>query len=151
MEDITPEGPVSLWGQYYERISEYVQTPLTVTAVAIESENNNGKEQAILISVDVVFMEGDLQESVRRNLRNQIPDFNTRNLILNVTHTHSSFYTGADSKHRKMLLDKLSKVAVSAWKNRQPGGISWDLQYEVIGHNRRVEYADGSTANVRIM
>ncbi len=144
-EDITPEGPVSLWGQYYERISEYVQTPLTATAVAIESKKNNKKEQAILISVDVAFMEGDLQESVRSNVKNQIPDFSTQNLVLNATHTHSSYYTGADSKHREMLLDKLSKVAVSAWESRQPGGISWDLQYEAIGHNRRVEYADGST------
>lgn len=144
-EDITPEGPVSLWGQYYERISEYVQTPLTVTALALESVNAEIREQAILISIDLVYMEGDLQESVRRNIKNQIPDFNILNLILNVTHTHSSFNPAADSKHRNMLVDKLSKVAVSAWANRQPGGISWDLQYEAIGHNRRVEYADGST------
>lgn len=145
MEDITPEGPVSLWGQYYERISEYVQTPLTVTALALESVNNDIREQAILISIDLVYMEGNLQESVRSNIKNQIPDFNIRNLILNVTHTHSSFNPAANSKHRNMLVDKLSKVAVSAWTKRQPGGISWDLQYEAIGHNRRVEYADGST------
>ncbi len=145
MEDITPKDPVSLWGQYYERISEYVQTPLTATAVAVESSTHHSNEQLIMISIDVVFMEGDLQESVRSMIKDRIPDFNIQNLILNVTHTHSSFYTGSDSKHREMLINSLGKVAVSAWKKRQPGGISHDLQYEVIGHNRRVEYADGST------
>lgn len=145
MEDITPEGPVSLWGQYYERISEYVQSPLTVTALAIESINNNVREQAIMISIDLVFMEGNLQESLRSVLKKQLPDFDVQNLILNVTHTHSSFNPGAESRHWSMLIDKLSRVAVTAWNKRQPGGISWDLEYEVIGHNRRVEFADGST------
>ena len=145
MEDITPEGPVSLWGQYYERISEYVQSPLTVTALAIESINNNVTEQAIMVSIDLVYMEGNLQESLRTVLNKQLPDFDVQNLILNVTHTHSSFNPGADSKHWSMLVDKLSKVAVTAWRKRQPGGISWDLEYEVIGHNRRVEFADGTT------
>jgi hypothetical protein len=145
MEDITPEGPVSLWGQYYERISEYVQSPLTTTALAIESISNNSREQAILVSVDIVYMEGDLQESLRKVLKKQLPDFDVQNLILNVTHTHSSFNPGAESKYWSMLLDKLSKVAVTAWGKRQPGGISWELEYEVIGHNRRVEFADGST------
>jgi hypothetical protein len=145
MEDITPEGPVSLWGQYYERISEYVQSPLKVTALAIESINRNVREQVILVSIDLVYMEGDLQESLRTILKKQLPDFDVQNLILNVTHTHSSFNPGADSKHYSMLVDKLSKVAVTAWEKRQPGGISWDLEYEVIGHNRRVEFADGTT------
>lgn len=144
-ENITPEGPVSLWGQYYERISEYVQTPLTVTALAIESINNNVSEQAIMVSIDLVFMDENLQESLRTVLKKQLPDFDVQNLLLNVTHTHSSFNPGADSKHWSMLIDKLSEVAVTAWRQRQPGGISWDLEYEVIGHNRRVEFADGST------
>src|SRR5690554_3710289 len=144
-EDITPEGPVSLQGQYYERISEYVQSSLIVTALAIESVDEGNTEQAIMISVDVVSFRDGLQDSLRKKLEGRIPGFDLRKLFLNATHTHSSFDTGIEGKDRGMLLDKLSKVAVTAWENRQPGGISRELRYAVVGHNRRVEYADGST------
>lgn len=146
MEDITPEGPVSLRGQYYERMSEYVQSSLKATALAMESVSEDGrKEQAIMISVDVVSFSDGLQDLLRQMLKGKIPDFGLNNLFLNATHTHSSFDTGLTSKHRKMLLDRLSKVAMAAWENRQPGGISHELRYAVVGHNRRVEYAGGST------
>lgn len=147
MEDITPKDSISLMGQYYPRISQYVQSPLKVTAIAIESANEDGKkEQAIMISVDIVhFKAGGLQDSIRLLVKNQLPDFNVEYLILNAIHTHNSFDPSPGSKHRKMLMDKLCKVAVAAWKSRQPSGISNALRYAVVGHNRRVEYADGST------
>jgi len=147
MEDVTPEGPVSLQGQYYERISEYVQSPLKATALAIESVGKNGeKEQAIMISLDVARFSDSLQDSLKSILEGKIPGFDTQKLFLNAIHTHSSFDTGIKSKHRKMLMDKLSKVAIAAWNNRKPGGISRELRYAVVGgHNRRVEYADGTT------
>lgn len=145
-ENITPDGPVSLQGQYYERISEYVQSPLDATALAIESVDDRGnKEQAIMISVDVVSFSDGLQDSLRKVLKGKMEGFDVNKLFLNATHTHSSFATGIESKDRAMLLDKLSSVAVSAWENRKPGGISRELRYAVVGHNRRVEYADGST------
>ena len=37
---ITPDKKVSLAGQFFERISEYVETPITVTAMAVEADNN---------------------------------------------------------------------------------------------------------------
>jgi len=123
IEDITPDGPVSLQGQYYERISEYVQSPLTATAFAIESVDESGKkEQSIMISLDVVSFKDALQDSLRSMLKGKIPGFDLNKIFLNATHTHSSFDTGLASKDRGMLLDKLSKVAVTAWENRQPGG-----------------------------
>jgi hypothetical protein len=146
MEDITPDGPVSLQGQYYERISEYVQSPLKATALAIESIGVEGKkEQAIMIALDIVGCRDNLQDSLRSHLKGKLSGFDLKKLFLNATHTHSSFDTGLSGKHRDMLIDKLSKVAISAWENRQPGGISRELRYAVIGHNRRVEYANGST------
>jgi hypothetical protein len=147
IEDITPKNPISLMGQFYPRISQYVQSPLKVTALAIESANEDGKkEQAIMISVDILhFKSGGLQDSVRILVKNQLPDFNVEYLILNATHTHTSFDPSSGGEHRKMLMDKLCKVAVAAWRNRKPGGISSELRYAVVGHNRRVEYADGST------
>jgi len=146
MEDITPDGPVSLRGQYYERISEYVQSTLKATALAIESvDENGGKEQAIMISLDIVSCAGSLQDSLKSMVKDQIPDFDINKLILNATHSHSSFDPGPASKERKMLLDRLSKVTINAWNNRKPGGISRELRYVVVGHNRRVEYSNGTT------
>ena len=146
MENITPKGPVSLMGQYYERISKYVQSPLKATAVAIEQTDSVGDvEQAIMVSMDVVIYTGSLQDSLRKRVKDLIPDFDVNKLILNVTHDHSSFDAGPESPYRKMLLRKLSKVAVDAWRNRQPAAVSRALRYVVVGHNRRVVYADDTT------
>jgi len=35
-------------------------------------------------------------------------------------------------------------VAVGAWEKREPAGVSWTFGHAVVGHNRRVVYADGS-------
>ena len=43
---ITPEGKrIRLAGQFAERISEYVETPITVTALAIESDGDEIRVQ----------------------------------------------------------------------------------------------------------
>ncbi len=149
IEDITPDGPVSLRGQYYERISTYVQSPLKVTACAIESMDENGnKEQAIMVSVDLVNIPRALQDSLRISIEEQIPDFDIRKLFLNATHTHSApnpdFNSNPDALFKKLLSDKLSKVVVSAWNDRKPAGISRGLGYAVVGHNRRAQYANGT-------
>ena len=145
IEDITPEGPVSLQGQFYERISEYVQSPLKATALAVEySDGKETKEQAIMVSLDVVGVQKSLQDTLRLIVRDKIPDFDTRKLFLNATHTHSSFRAGMQSEDVEMLLDKLSKVVISAWKSREPSGISFGLGYAVVGHCRRVKYSDGT-------
>ena len=41
-KDITPNKPVSLYGQYYKRISQYVQSALKVTALALVTKDKNG-------------------------------------------------------------------------------------------------------------
>ena len=145
MEDITPDGPVSLFGQYYERISTYVQSPLTVTACAMEKIDASGKkEEAIMVSMDLIYTLRVIQDKLKQLVQNLIPDFDTRKLFLNATHTHSAPYPEIDSEYGKLLLDRLSKVVVAAWQNRKPAGVSNALGYAVVGHNRRVIYADGT-------
>jgi len=153
MEDITPDGPASLYGQYYERISTYVQSPLKATACAIESSDGEGnKEQAIMVSMDILFVPHAMQDSLRLRIKEEIPDFDSKKLFLNATHTHSAPNPGSDwgvdSKQedgfKQLLAEKLFKVVVSAWNNRQPAGISRSLGYAVVGHNRRVQYANGT-------
>jgi len=146
MSDITPEGPVSLWGQYYERISEYVQSPLKATALAIESVNDDGsKEQAIMVSFDLLYINKALQDSLRDIVKAQTPDFDVKKLFMNVTHTHSGPDPDVNEETRNIILNGAAEAVVNAWKNREPGGISRELGYTVVGHNRRVQYADGTT------
>jgi len=146
MADITPEGPVSLWGQYYERISKYVQSSLKATAFAIESINADGsKEQAIMVSFDLLYISRELQDSLRDLVENQIPDFDVKKLFINATHTHSGPDPDVTEETRNLILERASEAVVSAWNNRKPGGISREVGYAVVAHNRRVHYADGTT------
>ncbi|HRP55470.1 hypothetical protein [Agriterribacter sp.] len=144
-EDITPDGPVSLYGQYYERISEYVQSRLTVTACAIEKTTAGGRsEQAILVSMDVIYALKEMQDAVRTRLQGAIPDIDLNKIFLNATHTHSAPYPEVESRFGEILLNGICKVVVNAWENRKSAAVSTGFDYAVIGHNRRVMYADGN-------
>ncbi len=144
--DITPEGPVSLWGQYYERISHYVQSPLMATAFAIESVNTNGfNEQAIMVSLDLLYINKALQDSLRDLVQSRIPDFDVMKLIMNATHTHSAPDPDVTEKTRTLILEQTAEAVVEAWSNRKLGGISRALGYAVVGHSRRVQYSNGTT------
>ncbi len=146
MEDITPQLPVSLRGQYYERKAEEIQSPLKVTAIAIESTGEDGiAEQAIMVSVDVISIDRSLQDLIRNLVDEQIPEFDIQKLFLNATHTHAAPNPDHESEFGKLLVEKAGIAIVSAWKNRTPAGISRGLGYAVIGHNRRVQYSDGTT------
>jgi hypothetical protein len=146
IEDITPAGPASLYGQYYDRISTYVQSPLKVTACAIESTDEKGnKEQAVMVSFDLTQFGRSFQDTLKILVKQQIPDFNVRKLFLNTTHTHSAPNPNLAGEYRKLLLDRACKSIITAWNNRKPAGISRSLGYAIVGHNRRVQYANGTT------
>ncbi len=57
---ITPDKKIALAGQFVERVSEYVETPITVTALAVTS----GDEQMIICSCDLVNIGENLVEDV---------------------------------------------------------------------------------------
>ncbi len=151
--DITPDGPISMFGQYYNRISGYVQSPLKVTACAMESFDENGiKEQAVMVSADLLVITKAMQDSLRIRVNRQIPDFDSGKLFLNATHTHSAPNPGLDwgldskpeAEYIKKLSDTLFEVVIASWNNRQPAGISSSLGYAVVGHSRRVQYINGT-------
>jgi hypothetical protein len=145
IEDITPSGPVSLYGQYYERFSEYVESPLKIIAFAIEKRDKDEvKEQAIMISMDLIYTLKPLQDSVKKRIKELIADFDESKLFLNATHTHSAPYPDIESDYGAFLLDQLVKVTVNAWNSRTPAGVSNAYQNAVTGFNRRALYADGT-------
>ena len=55
--NITPDKKISLAGQFAERISEYVEKPLTATAMAVEAEGSSAEALAneFLAEADLPF------------------------------------------------------------------------------------------------
>lgn len=84
-EDITPNGKVSLVGQFAERISEYVEKPLTATAMAVEC----GNEQAILCSVDLASVSWMLVDSILDKVSKKSKDIDIGKIIISAIHTHT--------------------------------------------------------------
>ena len=83
--DITPTKKVSLVGQFAERISEYVEKPLTATAMAID----NGVEQAIICSTDLVGVSIELTKKIREKIEKDNTEIDTKKVIIGAIHTHT--------------------------------------------------------------
>ena len=154
---ITPDGPAQLHGQHHERVSERVRDEVTATALALETRSgDNGIEQAIVISCDLVAITREVQQRVREAARANLPGFDVRKLFLATTHTHtapviqSGLYPPPGpgvvepSDYADLLVDRLRGLAIAAWGMRNPGSVSTALSHAAVGFNRRVVYADGS-------
>ena len=85
-ETLVPEKKVSLAGQFFERISEYVESEITATAMAIEADG----EQAIIVSADLTGIPAFLLDITREKLSKMVDGFDVKKLIIAATHTHTS-------------------------------------------------------------
>ena len=83
--DITPERKVALSGQFAERISEYVEKPITATAMAVSSDD----DQMILVSCDLVGTPCNLIDAVRQLLKDNEVGIDPIKIVLNAIHTHT--------------------------------------------------------------
>jgi hypothetical protein len=143
--DITPAGPVSLYGQYYERISSYVQSPLTVTACAMHLiMEGKREEQAIMVSLDIIHIPASLQLAVKEQIAVRIPAIQASKIFLNATHTHSGPDPDSTSDYGQLLISKVVECIEKAWSCKEPAGVSAKMGYAIVGHNRRALFADGS-------
>ena len=98
--NITPDKKVSLEGQFAERISEYVEKPLTATAMAIEA---NG-EQVVFVSCDLVGITAPLTTAIRAALADNTVGLDPQKVILNAIHTHTGpGYAPGDASARSFM------------------------------------------------
>jgi len=77
--------PVALMGQFAERISEYEEKPLTVTALAVD----NGTEQMVLCSTDLLGVFDVLRDGVRQRIADNKLGLKPENVIICATHIHT--------------------------------------------------------------
>lgn len=154
--EITPDRPVALDGQFNTRISRGIDNPLTATAVAIEAhDGNSALDHAVFLSCDLVGIRPTVSGALRSRLKDKLPGFDPRKLIMTATHTHTAPVTEEGkyeipdtgvmrpTEYVAFLVDRLAEVVERAWAARKPGGVSWGLGHAVVGHNRRAVYADG--------
>ncbi len=150
---ITPEGPVMLNGQMHVRVSQGIENPVIVTALALEQDG----EAAIFIACDLVHVSTTLLSETRARLKELQPEFDVSHLLLHATHTHTSLvyeegvYTlpegsGAMSPSQCLALiaTQAAAAAASAWETRKPGAVARGFGHAVVGYNRRACYLDGS-------
>ncbi|MBO5883393.1 MAG: hypothetical protein J6Q78_03205 [Clostridia bacterium] len=168
--DLTPPKKIKLDGQFYARVSQFVETPITVTAMALDS----GDSSTIICSVDIAAIFHELMEGVRAKISEMRPDIDADAIILAATHTHTSFVYGkkggqptgieeilgklsADKRaanntegimdHEESLYfitDKIVEAVIKAWDAREEGGYANGFGRAAVGMCRRVCYEDGS-------
>ena len=172
---IVPEGRrVDLVGQFYERISGEVETPLAVTALAMEC----GGDHVIFIGCDLVSTSHKLLEAVRAYLPENC-GFDKQKLIVGAIHTHTSMgYTGRSDQFsnalknlneykpdhvqyvplahddsadimrgdeaRDFIVERIAKAALEAWEKRTEGAYACGFGRAAVGMCRRACYDDGS-------
>ncbi len=172
---LVPDGvKVSLAGQFYERVTDQVETPLTVTAVAFD----NGEDSVIMCSCDLVGVGTLLIERAREEIA-KISDLPVDKVIISAIHTHTApdfegrdnssgdglrvlkkympshvtyeelAETGADDIWRgeeagRYMAKVIADAAVAAWESRQEAMFATAFGRAAVGQCRRVCYDDGS-------
>ena len=93
--------PVALMGQFATRISEYEEKPLTVTALAVDS----GEDQMVLCSVDIISINYPLTDEIRRRLAD-VKDLDPMKVVISAIHTHTGpGYTGRGGRKANIGFD----------------------------------------------
>ena len=154
---ITPDKPVALSGQFHTRVAKKVESPVTATALALESRDGDKVlDQAIMVSCDLVAIRKDIQARFRERVKSRLPGFDVRKLFLSATHTHTgpvmvegNYVVPKEgvmqpAEYGEGRLARLGEVGGKAWEGRKPGGVSWGLGHAVVAINRRVVYANGT-------
>ena len=171
---LVPQGrKVNLSGQFYERITDEVETPISVTSLAIEC----GDDSVIFCSCDLVHAGEKVLAEARRKLEGTGVPLNK--IILSVIHSHTSIeYEDAadgvggssldvlaklmpDAKYETLVsyegddllvgkeafdfvTDKIAESVKLAWENRKDGMYAQGFGRAAVGMCRRVCYDDGS-------
>jgi predicted RNA-binding Zn ribbon-like protein len=155
--DITPSEPVALDGQRGVRIAKKAETPISATALALETrDGTNVIDQAIMVSCDLVAIREGMLEKVRARVAPRLADFDARKLFLSATHTHTAPVTQdgryplpatgvmRPGDYLEWLTARLADAIVESWQKRAPGKVAWGQGQAVVAQNRRPLYDDGT-------
>lgn len=85
-ETLVPDKKVSLAGQFFERISEYVESEITATAMAVEADG----DCMIMVSADLTSVSQYTLNLARDKFAAICPEVDPKKVMLAATHTHTS-------------------------------------------------------------
>ncbi|MBQ7173173.1 MAG: hypothetical protein IJR88_03570 [Clostridia bacterium] len=171
--DITPTEKIALRGEFFERVTNEVETPISITSLAIEGDG----DQVVFCSCDLVGVEEDLMDLTKQILKERnVKGLDIEKIVASAIHTHNSYNYGSvagasDPSVLKLfpegctyipeehdpdqmsapralafLGEKLADAVELAWNNRKPGGFAPGFGRAAVGMNRRVCYSDGTAA-----
>lgn len=166
--DITPDSPVVLGAQFKMRVSEGVDGPVTVTALALSVDAPEA-DSVIFVSCDLGgfrhrwYDENDFLSLCLETLRAQSPEIDPTKVVLNATHTHTAPMSMVDhfgpeaevlpenvmpaDAYMTLLRNRIAEAVAEAWARRQPAGVSFGLGTAVVGHNRRATYYEADATH----
>ena len=170
-ESLVPDKKVSLAGQFYERISQFVESDITATAMALELAG----EKAIIVSCDITSFNNELVNLAREKFSLLTDEVSPKMLIMGATHTHTSVnykkntraaitileeFLPSGKKYKSLvnksddvitpeeatdfLASRIALAAKNAWDARKEALVSNAFGRAPIGFCRRVVYDDGS-------
>ncbi len=116
---ITPDKKIGLAGQFIERISEYIETPITATALAIESDG----EQMIICSCDLAYVSKNLLMAVRARVTALADGIYADKIIINATHTHTSHVYDIGESSEKVTARGIMDSFLPKEKQYQPAAV----------------------------
>ncbi len=171
-KSIVPENKrVSLAGQLYERISEYVESDITATAMAVEAD-----DKVIFVSVDIVKIIDPVKERAREIFRELNTEVDADKIIISATHSHTSLKTDPPGTVTQNILNEfmpegksytplvnaaqddiitpndaaelvatqIANAANEAWQKRKKALYTNAFGRAAVGMCRRVAYDDGT-------
>ena len=116
-ESIVPEKKVSLAGQFFERISEYVESEITATAMAMEADG----DEMIMVSVDVVHVDEAVLQMARDKFAKLTSEISPDKVMVAATHSHTSLKLASPEKYRKQT-DVTTRSTVKVLEEFLPEG-----------------------------
>ena len=158
--DVTPYGrKVDLAGQFHMRITDVVNDPVTVTALAISS-GDAAEGAVVFVSCDTAVIPAYLIEECETKIKERSGSFPLDKLILNATHTHAAPATRhglhdydaqpeetrdnlmQPPEYRDFMSDKIAEAVLESWSQRKQAKVAWGFARAVVGHNRRISYLE---------
>lgn len=170
-ESIVPGRPVNLMGQLYERISESVESEISVTAIAVQTVDDS----MIMVSADLPIAAPSLICAAREKFASMTDEIPASKIIIGAIHTHTSInylphlttskqilneflpegkkYTEIVQKSddvfegeeaHEFIARAIATAAKKAWDRRKAAKYANGFGRAVVGHCRRVVYDDGS-------
>ena len=150
-EDITP--PVEIysrsWGAAAHDIAESIHRPLTVTVLALQSDN---RPPLLLIAADLGWWKNAADEWFVRGPVLEALKLPPECLLISFSHTHAGPSLSLDDKEKpggaliepylKTLRARIIQAAQSALASARPARLSWRYGHCDLAHNRDLQEKD---------